>query len=117
MANYRELVVWQKSMVLVQEVYKMIKLLPKEELFSLSAQLRRAVVSIPSNITEGHARGSDRDFARFLTIGQGSRAEVETQLEICIRLGYIPESQAEEVFYISNEVERMLYSMIQKLSA
>ena len=70
MPNYRELVVWQKSMVLVQEVYKMIKLLPKEELFSLSAQLRRAVVSIPSNIAEGHARGSDRDFARFLTIAK-----------------------------------------------
>ena len=104
-------------MSLAQEVYQIAENLPKKETFGIISQMTRAAVSVPSNIAEGHARGSDRDFARFLTIAQGSRAEVETQLEICIRLGYIPESQAEEVFYISNEVERMLYSMIQKLSA
>ncbi len=117
MANYRELVVWQKSMALVQEIYRLVKLLPKEELFSLSSQMRRAVISIPSNIAEGHARGSDKEFARFFTIAQGSRAEVDTQLEVCIRLNYISDVQAQNAFSLSNEVEKMIYTMIQRLSA
>ena len=78
MASYHELSVWEKSMDLVVEVYKLTKLFPKEEAYGLCDQLRRAVVSIPSNIAEGQSRGSLNDFIRFLSIEQGSRAELET---------------------------------------
>ena len=115
MASYRELIVWQKAMDLVEEVYRLTKMLPKSEVFALSDQLRRAVVSIPSNIAEGHARESNKEYIRFLSIAQGSRAETDTQIEICIRLGYISETQAETAKRLSNEIGRMLRVMIRKL--
>ena len=89
MAHYKELTVWQKAMDLVVEVYCLVRKLPKEELYALSDQIRRAVVSIPSNIAEGQQRNSKNDFKHFLTIARGSNAEVETQLLICVRLTYL----------------------------
>ena len=77
---YQDLVVWQRSMELVKEIYSLIKYLPKEELYGLSDQMRRAAVSIPSNIAEGQARYSNKDFIGFLYISRGSIAELETQL-------------------------------------
>ena len=116
MASYRELIVWQKSMDMVEEIYRLVKRLPKEETYALSDQMRRAVVSIPSNIAEGHGRNSEKEFARFLSIAQGSRAEIDTQVEICLRLGYITAEQANRAQDLSNEVGRMLRTMLKKLS-
>ena len=115
MKNHKELVVWQRSMQLVDEVYKLIKSLPKEEQYALSNQIRRAAISIPSNIAEGNARESEKDFVRFLSIAQGSNAELETQLLLCRRLGYIDSDQLSNTIALSEEVAKMLRSLIKRL--
>lgn len=115
MESYRELIVWQKAMDLVEEVYRLVKLLPREETYALSDQMRRAAVSIPSNIAEGHGRNSEREFLRFLSIAQGSRAELDTQIEICIRLKYVDMEQVVTAQKLSNEVGKMLRKMMQNL--
>ena len=89
-SHYTNMIVWQKAMDLTDEVYRLTKSLPKEELFSLTDQLRRAAVSVPSNIAEGYGRQTDREFKQFLSIARGSVFEVETQLFICIRQNYFP---------------------------
>ncbi|MCR4615482.1 MAG: four helix bundle protein [Clostridiales bacterium] len=114
--SYRELVVWQKSMDLVEKIYILVKSLPKEELYSLSDQMKRAVVSIPSNIAEGQQRNSTKEFAKFLSIAKGSNAELQTQLMICVRLKYLTQSQAEAAMLSSEEVGKMLTVLIGKLS-
>ena len=86
--SYRELVAWQKAMLLVTEIYRATKTFPIEERYGLTNQLRRAAVSVPSNIAEGQARFSSRDFHRFLGIARGS-LEIETQVEIAKSLGYL----------------------------
>ena len=116
MANFRDLVVWQKAMRLVIEIYQLVRALPNEEKFGLCDQMRRAAVSIPSNIAEGQARKtpqSYKDFSRFLLIAQGSRAELETQIEICIQLQYITIEQAKEPLALCEEISRMLRALIQ----
>lgn len=113
--HYRELLVWQKSMLVVEETYRLVKLLPKEEQYSLSDQMRRAAVSIPSNIAEGQARSSTKEFIRFLWIAKGSVAELETQFMICVRLKYMMKSQIETVMNLLDEVGRMLNALIGKL--
>ena len=84
--NYRDLIVWQKSMKLITDIYKISKLFPKEELFGLTSQIRRAAISIPSNIAEGYGRNSTGDYKRFLTISVGSLYEFQSQLEISYNL-------------------------------
>ncbi len=117
MANeYKSLIVWQKSMELVDEVYKLTKLLPQEELFALSTQMRRACVSIPSNIAEGYERGTQKEYANFLTIARASRAELETQIYICIRQGYFNESAAETALNLCDEIKRILTTIILKVT-
>ena len=91
-------------MDLTVTVYNLIKLLPKEELYSLSDQMRRAAVSIPSNIAEGHGRGSTKEFLRFLSIAQGSKAELQTQLLICERLNYLDREQTKTSLALTEEV-------------
>jgi len=113
--SYRELIVWNKSMELVVEVYNLTKMLPKEELYALTNQLRRAVVSIPSNIAEGNGRHTPKAYIRFLAIARGSKSEVETQLEICVRLNYLSSEQVRKAIALCSEVGKMLNSMIQKL--
>ncbi len=113
--SYKDLIVWQKSMHLVTEVYKLTKVLPKEELYGLSSQIRRCSVSIPSNIAEGYGRNSTNDYIRFLQIACGSLYELQTQLQICQNLAYLSD---EAYFPISNkgeEIERMLIGLIKKL--
>ena len=80
--DYKDLVVWQRAIDLVIEVYKIVKVLPQEEVYDLSSQMRRAAVSIPSNIAEGYGRNSDNELIRFLNIASGSSAELETQIII-----------------------------------
>ena len=114
--DHKDLIVWQKSMDLLVEVYRLVKKLPKEETYALSDQMRRAAVSIPSNIAEGRGRSSEKDYLRFLFIARGSRAEVETQLLACLRLNYLSESEVEVALNLSSEISSMLNSMISKLS-
>lgn len=114
--SYRELLVWQKAMRLTEETYRLAKLLPREELYALSGQMRRAVVSVPSNIAEGQARNSTKEFVNFLSIARGSTAELETQLTICVRLKYLQQSQAGPALSLCSEVRKMLNALIGKLS-
>ena len=119
--NHKELLVWQKAMQLVVDVYNLIRLLPKEETYGLSDQMRRAAISIPSNIAEGNARSSQKDMVHFLYIAQGSRAELETQLELCELIGYISKERLEPVLMQTQEIGRMLSGLIkstlQKISS
>ena len=114
-SSYRELTVWQKAMELAEEVYHLAKKLPKEETYALSDQMRRAAVSVPSNIAEGHGRESKNEFRSFLSIANGSVSELETQLLLCIRLGYLSKADTESALSLSNEINRMLSALILRL--
>ena len=113
--DYKELIVWQKAMDLVVEVYDLAKRLPKEELYALSDQMRRAAVSVPSNIAEGHSRSSTKEFIQFLSIAKGSNAEVQTQLFICVRLQYLTDEQISKAVALSFEVGKMINSIMQRI--
>jgi four helix bundle protein len=114
--SYRDLIVWQKGMDFCTDVYTATKAFPKEELFGLTQQVRRAVVSTPSNIAEGYGRGSTSEYVHFLRISRGSLFEAQTQLEIARRLEYISPSVLEPLNALSIEIEKMLNSMISKLA-
>ena len=114
--SYCDLSVWQKAMELTDEVYRIARLLPKEEMYSLSDQIRRAAVSIPSNIAEGRGRQTDSDFRHFLYIAKGSCYELETQLLICIRQKYVTAEDIAAALSLSDEVSRMLTNLIKALS-
>ncbi|MBQ0055977.1 MAG: four helix bundle protein [Synergistaceae bacterium] len=115
-ASYRELKVWQESMLLVKEVYKFIDNLPEKERFALADQMRRSAISVPSNVAEGQGRGSDRDFARFVYIAKGSLCELETQLELCIMLGYFSREQLNSLFDLAAEIGKKINNLIKKLT-
>ncbi len=115
MASYRELVVWQKAMELTVEIYRLARMLPKEEMYALADQMRRAAVSIPSNIAEGQDRNSKKEFSNYLYIARGSRAELETQLNICLKVGYLKESDVRQAMELLMAVGKMLTALIQKL--
>ena len=115
MDSYQDLIVWQKSMQLVKEVYTLVTTLPKEEQFALSDQMRRAVVSIPSNIAEGYGRNSTNDYIRFLNIARGSKYELDTQIQICVMLNYISKEKAATALELSEEIGRMINALIKKL--
>jgi len=106
--NYRELIAWQKAMEAAEEVYKVVKKLPKEELYAMADQMRRAAVSIPSNIAEGQGRGSKKEFAWFLSVAQGSRAELETQLMLAVKIGYLPATDIEKALGLLEEISKLL---------
>ena len=110
---FTELVVWQKAMELVKAVYELSKAFPPDERYALTDQLRRAVVSIPSNIAEGSGRSSNADYAHFLSIARGSLYETMTQLRVAVDLGYIS-SLSEKVNALIDEVGRMLGAMLKK---
>ena len=106
--SYRELVVWQKSMHFVTEVYRSTSCFPKDEKFGLSSQLRRAVVSVPSNIAEGQGRDSAKEFVHHLAFAYGSLMEAETQLQIAANLGYIEQAEVTRLLQNAAEIGRML---------
>ena len=112
--GYQSLIVWQKSMDLTIEIYRLTKKLPKDELYGLTNQLRRAAVSIPSNIAEGNGRASTEDYLRFLSIARGSKSEIETQLLLCVKLNYVQQSEIEESLKLCTEIGKMLNAMISK---
>ena len=117
MTNYKDLIVWQKSMSLVVEVYKLVKFLPKEETYALSDQMRRAVISIPSNIAEGHGRNSTREYIQFLSVARGSCFELDTQINACVRVEYLTEDDVKVSFNFLNEIIKMLNTLISKLKS
>ena len=110
--SYRDLIVWQKGMLLCKEVYLLTQNFPKEEIYGLTSQMRRSVISIPSNIAEGRGRNSDKEFIRFLQIALGSIYELQTQLELAFELGYT--NSIENLINLSIEIEKMLNSLITK---
>ncbi len=115
MHNFKDLKVWQKSIDLAVEVYQAMASLPADEKFGLISQMKRCCVSIPSNIAEGAGRGSNAQFKHFLTISQGSAFELETQLIVSNRLGLLNEQTANELINKNEEVQKMIYSLEQKL--
>ena len=113
--SHRDLVVWQKSMDLATQVYDITKSFPSAEIYGLTAQLRRAAVSIPANIAEGNARGAMRDYARFVGIARGSAMETETLILLSVRLGYVAEPGAKPILDLITEISKMLSSLRSKL--
>lgn len=113
--SYKDLIVWQKAMDLVEMVYQATRTFPQEERYGLTSQLRRAVVSVPSNIAEGHARKSTAEYINFLSIARGSLAEVETQLLIAQRLGYLHRTYLRPIMQVHTEVSKMLPALMEKL--
>ena len=110
---FKDLIVWQRAMELVKKVYSLTKTFPADERYALTDQVRRAVVSIPSNIAEGSGRSSDADYSHFLAIARGSLYEAMTQLQVAVDLGYISEI-SEELQSQIDEIGRMLTSMLKK---
>ncbi|MFH1264180.1 MAG: four helix bundle protein [Planctomycetota bacterium] len=114
--DYRQLIVWEKAMDFVELLYRTTALFPKEELYGLTAQMRRAAVSIPSNIAEGQGRDTAADFVRFLSIARGSVKEVETQVLIARRLGYINVQKEAELTALTDEMSRLITGLKASLS-
>jgi len=116
MRDFRKLQVWQKAHETVLTIYKATRQFPTEERFGLAAQMRRAGVSIGSNIAEGAGRGSDQDFARFLRMSFGSASELEYQVLLSTDLGHIAEDNADQFLSNIQEVKRMLAALIGRLT-
>ena len=110
--SYRELLVWQKSMQLVTHIYQATESFPKGELFGLTSQIRRAAISIPSNMAEGFGRQLAGDFGRFLIMARGSLYELQTQIEIALNLRYLSEDSVTQLSASTSEIERMLNRFI-----
>ena len=110
--SYRDLVAWRKAMILVVQIYRATRTFPKDELYGLTSQLRRAAVSVPSNIAEGQARYSRREFHHFLANARGSLAEVETQIMLASDLAYLPSKEADVLLIKAAEVGRILNGLI-----
>lgn len=116
-SDYKELQVWQKAMDLVVEVYNIIKLLPKEEMYGISDQIRRSAVSIPSNIAEGQSRNSAKEFIQFLSIARGSLAELETQFLICVKVNMLSNDKIDNILISTKEIGKMIKGLMNKLEA
>ena len=114
MRGHKELIVWQKAMEMVTEIYRLTRDFPKEEMYGLVSQMRRAAVSIPSNIAEGQGRQSKGEFRQFLGIARGSYAELETQIEIAKNLGFLPTPNPIDERLA--EVGRLLNGLIKSLA-
>jgi four helix bundle protein len=114
--NYRDLIVWQKAMDLVEKVYFATRKFPKDELYGLTNQLRRASVSIPSNIAEGQGRRTEKEYANFLSIARGSLNEVETQILIAERLKYLEKDAVQMLLNLSAEVGRLTNGLMNVLN-
>lgn len=114
--SYRDLIVWQRSVELVMEIYNVTEKFPKEEIFGITSQMRRAAVSIPSNIAEGRTRGTKADYLNFLRTANASGAELETQVEISKRLPKTKALDYSKVDKLLDEVMRMLNAMIRNFN-
>ena len=115
--SYRELLIWQKSILVVTNIYKLTRDFPKEELFGITSQMRRCAISIPSNIAEGFGRNSQGDFKRFLNISLGSIYELQTQIEISQNLEYLNTENYKYLMESCVELEKMMNSLVSKIKA
>ena len=106
--SFKDLDVWKKAMQLACAIHVHTRKFPKEELYGMVSQMRRAAVSIPSNISEGHARGSSKEYLNFVSIARGSCAELETQIYLCDDFGYIHKEDIDKLLHLLSEVSRML---------
>jgi four helix bundle protein len=113
--SYRDLIVWQKSMQLVTEIYLLAKNFPKEEIYGLTSQIKRAVISVPSNIAEGQGRDSTREFIHHLSIAYGSLMEVETQLQIAVNLNFVEQMKINEIYTRTSEIGRLINGLSRSL--
>ncbi len=113
--GYQDLLVWQKGIALVKRVYEITRSFPNDEKFGLVSQMRRAAVSIPSNIAEGQARNARGEFIQFISYSEGSNAELNTQLVIAIELGYCTKAELQDAFELSSELRKMLNALRRKL--
>ena len=114
--SYRDLLVWQKSKQAVKEVYLLTAAFPKEEMYGLTSQIRRSSVSVPSNIAEGHARKSTKEFSHFISIALGSLAELETQIEIASDLSFIEYNKLQIIMNSLDEIGKMLRGLQNSLT-
>lgn len=116
MHNYRQLKVWEKAIDLVIDIYKTTAEFPKEEKYGLISQMRRSVVSVPSNIAEGAGRNSEKEFCHFLAVAHGSCYELETQVIVSEKLGLISKEASEEICNRLTEIQKMNYNLQQKIN-
>ena len=114
-SSFKDLEIWQRSIGLVEEIYRITKSFPQEETYGLSSQLRRAAISIPSNIAEGFARASEKEYKQFLYVSLGSCAEVSTQITIADRLGYLKQEKADVLSDEVKQISKMTMGLIKKL--
>ena len=113
--SYKDLKVWQKAYDLCLEIYKVTRSFPREEIYGLTSQVRRAAVSIPSNVAEGYGRRTKGEYVQALYIGYGSVCELETQTLLCGDLGYLEAEELQRIENLISEVERMLKALIKSL--
>src|SRR5947209_4599857 len=114
--SYRDLIAWQKAMILARRVYKVTETLPRREAFGMTDQMRRASVSVASNIAEGYGRLTDLQFRHFLGNARGSLFELQTQMELAIDLGYVEKEMGRELFEQGSEVARILNGLLRSLA-
>lgn len=115
MQTHEQLKVWKKSITLCTSIYRLTEQFPREEIYGLTSQMRRAAVSVASNIAEGRRRGTDLDFRHFLHMAHGSLAELETQLSIALELGFCNSTIHDSIRVQTDEVGKMLHGMIKTL--
>lgn len=115
--SFRDLKVWQKGMDLAEMVYQLTNSFPKHELYGLTSQLRRACTSVPANVSEGHSRGTTKEYLRFLSIAIGSLSEVETFLELAKRFSYGAPETINQILQLGSEERRMLRGLQRSLRA
>jgi four helix bundle protein len=116
MHNYKELKVWQKTRLLVKEIYLLTEKFPLSEKYSLASQMQRAAISVPANIAEGAGRSTNKDFLRFLDIALGSAFELETEIILAFDIGYIDEERFNKVCEQVQEIQKMIVGFKQKLT-
>jgi four helix bundle protein len=115
--SYRDLILWQKAKRLSLEIYRATKSFPKDELYGLSSQIRRAAVSVVSNVAEGQGRMTTGEFIQFLGHARGSLFELQTQLEIAYELGYIEKARFEAIEELSDDVRALVFRLIESLQS
>jgi four helix bundle protein len=109
--SFRDLRVWQSGMELVVQIYRLTRSLPREEQYGLTSQMRRAAVSVPSNVAEGHARESSKEYINHLSIAQGSLAELQTQIEVAVRLDLVEPEAARQALELSSALMRQIFAL------
>lgn len=115
-STYKDLIVWQKAMEVAEDLYPIVKKLPREETYALGDQMRRAAVSVPSNIAEGFGRNSKKEYIQFLFIANGSVCELETQLILCVRFKYLTEQEILPIINLLDEIKKIIMTITKKLS-